>query len=159
MIMRGQNYRLPVEISIENQQFCQVRIQDLCKGGGAQARFCRHRTEESRWWQKSGPQNWGSGVGRAGPPPRSAPGSACTAEIWKTGFGTFDGIIWVNSDVLKSSLFWVFQNEFKLLRVSGSFNIHIFFSCKSICRWNRSIFHGNKCQDRRKHWWVVYWNM
>ena len=47
----------------------QVRIQDLCKGGGGQARFCPHLTAESQWRQKFGPQNWVKG----GPPPRSAP--------------------------------------------------------------------------------------
>ena len=30
----------------------QLRIQ-----GGGEAMFCRHRSMESRWWQKFGPQN------------------------------------------------------------------------------------------------------
>ena len=33
---------------------------------GAQARFCRHRTAESRQWWKFGPQNWG--LRQPGPP-------------------------------------------------------------------------------------------
>ena len=44
----------------------QVRIQDLCRGGG-QARFCRHRAAESRWQQNLGLKIGGRG-GAPGPP-------------------------------------------------------------------------------------------
>ena len=50
------------------RMYFQVRIQDMCKGGGA--RFCRHRAAESRRRQKFGPQNGGSKWGGG---PRSAP--------------------------------------------------------------------------------------
>ena len=41
-----------------------MRIQDLCKGGGGKILPTSHA--ESRWQQKFGPQNWGSGGGGGG---------------------------------------------------------------------------------------------